>query len=123
MPFGPLPYDVGPGTALAFGVTPAAVPSWVLQQASLAIVTGGTFRFSLSRNGAPLFTLPATVGAPPTYQAQSAAFVAMFYNFVGGEFGTQTGPYWVALQLQLSGGLTVDVEPDTLTVTTPWGQV
>lgn len=123
MPFGPLPYDVGPGTALAMGVSAANVPAWILQQASLTTVTGGSFRFSLARNGSPLFTLPASVGSPPTYQAASANFVAMFYNFVGGEFGTNTGFYWVALQLTLSGGLTVDVEPDTLTVTTPWGQV
>lgn len=123
MPFGPLPYDVGPGTALAFGVTPASLPSWILQQTSLTLVTGGAFRFSLSRNGTPVVSLPATVGTSPTYQAQSDTFVALYYNFVGGEFGTQTGTYWVSLQLTLSNGSTVDVEPDTLSVTTPWGQV
>jgi hypothetical protein len=88
----------------------------------LSTVTGGTFRFSLSRNGTALFTLPATVGAPPTFAAQSSTFVAMFYNFVGGEFGTQTGNYWVSLLLNLSSGNTVEVDPDVQPVVTPWGQ-
>jgi hypothetical protein len=123
MPFGPLPYDVGPGTSLAFGVSPPVVPSWVLQPFDLSHVTSGIFRFSLSRNGSALFTLAAYVGAPPAYAAQSSTFVAMVYDFVGGEFGTQTGNYWVSLLLNLTSLKTIEVEPDVLTITTPWGQL
>ena len=122
MPFGPLPYDVGPGTSLAFGVTPASVPTWATPF-DLTGVTSGVFRFSLARNGPALFTLAAYVGGPPAYQAQSSSFVALVYDFVGGEFGTQTGFYWVSLLLNLASTNTVEVEPDVLTVTTPWAQV
>jgi hypothetical protein len=93
-----------------------------LQGIDLSTVLSGTFRLSLTRNGPPLFSLPATVGGPPTYASQTATFVALFYAIIGGEFGTTTGNYWVSLLLNLSSGGTVEVEPDVIPVTTPWGQ-
>ena len=98
------------------------MPDWAAA-IDLTTVTSGVFRFSLSRNGPALLTLAAYVGSPPTYAAKSANFVALVYDFIGGEFGTQTGNYWVSLLLNLTSLKTIEVEPDVLTVTSPWGQV